>query len=130
RRQLELHKMNMYQQAQYEVDAYENLIEVLSSVHKDCGPVWDWDQIAKQPAPSEPKRSTHYESIARAALDSYEPTRSDKLFRRVESKRAELEDGITRARERDDLEYNERLREYRERYEEWETNREIATAIF
>jgi len=127
--QTELHKMSIFYQARFEVESYENLIEVLTSVHKDCGETWDWQAIAEAPAPTEPKAGSENERLARATLNAYEPSLRDKLFRRTELRRAELEADIADAQERDRREHKKEMADYEVLCQEWEMNRTIAKGI-
>lgn len=38
--------------AQHQVQLFENYLELLVSVHKDCSDPWRWDRIVVQPRPS------------------------------------------------------------------------------
>ena len=73
RRQKELEKMQELERARYEVAVYENYIDVLLSVHKDCGQTWDWKAMRDVKPPVQPLRSRTHESAARADLESYKP---------------------------------------------------------
>ena len=46
--------MQELEQAAYEVDVYENEIELLQSVHKECTDLVDWKKVASAPEPSKP----------------------------------------------------------------------------
>lgn len=129
RQQKEIQRMNEFQRARYEVETYENLIEILTSVHKDCGEAWDWHAIAEAPEPVVPKLRTAYEETARVSLDAFEPTTMDKLLRRVDAKRDELEASVRRGKRRDQEEYKRAKAEYRATHQEWELNRTIARGV-
>ena len=129
RRQLEADKMQELEQAQHEVASFENHIEVITSVHVDCGESWDWEKIASAPKPTEPQRLTTYEERARLSFEEYEPTLKDKILRRVEAKQQELKEGIERGKQRDEEDYESHLSEYRQKCDEWDQNREIAKGI-
>ena len=77
RQQKEIEKMEEFERASYEVQVYENEIEVLKSIHKDCGDAWDWEKIQASPAPEEPQKSNAKEKQARAMLAGYTPGLSD-----------------------------------------------------
>ena len=129
-RQLKQHqKMEELERAAYEVQMYENYIEVLQSVHKDCGEVWDWEAIKSSSPPIEPTRSDNFEKEAQAKLDKYKPGLLDKLLRRVESKREKLAAAITTAKEDDEYVYQKALQEYHQRHSDWKASREFAERI-
>ena len=54
RQRKQLEKMQLFEQARFEVEEFENYIEVITSVQKECGPAWDWEAIQNRPAPKEP----------------------------------------------------------------------------
>jgi hypothetical protein len=58
-------KLSEFEQARFEVETFENRIEVLLSVHKDQGKCWDWLGILASLAPPEPKRNTSNELRAK-----------------------------------------------------------------
>lgn len=64
RRQLE--KMQEMERAIYEVEEYENHIDLLLSVHKECSDVWDWEAIQSSEPPAEPTKSHSHKEAARA----------------------------------------------------------------
>jgi hypothetical protein len=49
-------KLSTQQQARLEVDAFENALEVLLSVHKGGSPALDWRQVLNEPPPLPPVR--------------------------------------------------------------------------
>jgi hypothetical protein len=52
----ELEKLSELDQAKLEVEAYENQLEVLLSIHKEQGPVWEWRSLAASLPPPYPRR--------------------------------------------------------------------------
>lgn len=53
-RQKEYAKMEALEQAAYEVEVYENQIDVLLSVHKECGEEIDWQSFVERAEPENP----------------------------------------------------------------------------
>lgn len=70
RQQRELAKASELDQARLAVEAYENDVEVLLSVHKECAPNRDWDQMAAALEPFQPlkSRAREFEARQRAAI--------------------------------------------------------------
>src|SRR3989338_3708105 len=68
-----LDKMEELQRAAFEVSKYENTIEIFRSIHKECGNLWDWQNINSTPSPIEPKYQNINEEIAQAKIDNYKP---------------------------------------------------------
>lgn len=69
--QLAIERKQEAERVRSEVQMYENRIELLLSVHKECGLelAWDADQSALQP--TVPVRLDDREQIARRALETY-----------------------------------------------------------
>ncbi len=98
-------RMAAADQAAYEVEVYENSIDVLRSVHKDCSDAIDWAANSISAAPVAPGRSDRAAKLARYKVDQYRPSFIDRLFRREQKKRHDLEKAVTAAMLQDDAEY-------------------------
>jgi hypothetical protein len=120
--------------SEYEVQVYENQIQFLLSMHKDCGPTWDWQLIARsaEPAapvpnrvqeehvartsgtrlPAQPVRQRTFENGARLALDTYMPTFFERAFGGDKKRRAVLEAAVPLAAQQDELQFNEAQQQY------------------
>ncbi len=61
----ELEKLPEQEQAKLEVEAYENRLEVLLSIHREQGPVWDWRSLAASLPPPKPHRLSTREFAAK-----------------------------------------------------------------
>ena len=68
RRSREQTKLSAIEQAHLEVETYENRLEVLLSVHKEQGPVWDWVALAAALPPPCPQENSYYEIQARQRM--------------------------------------------------------------
>jgi hypothetical protein len=112
RRQREYAKMQEQAQAAYEVECYENKIDLLLSVHKDCGNFWDWGNIKNSKPPEKPSKTNQKETIARLEFDNFTPGILMRLFRRVEAKRNQLKKAIERAKETDEKDFRDSLAQY------------------
>lgn len=115
--------------AQAEVAEFESYLEVLVSVHKDCGDNWNWQRIANSKQPAEPKPATGAEDEARIALATYRPSFFDKLLRRVEKRRSDLERKVQEARERDREAHEAALAAHRKDVAAWELKRSVAASV-
>lgn len=127
RKQLE--KMEELEQAAHAVAVYENLLEVLQSVHKQCGPKWDWAIFKSTSPPEKPQSSHTRERAARVQLRDYEPGAIDDLFRRATTKREKLAEAVKKARKADEKEYREAQKAYEQEYEEWQSTTGLASRI-
>jgi hypothetical protein len=118
RRQFE--KMEELERATYEVQVYENHLEILTSMHKEYGETWEWKSIKSSYPPPEPKRDDANERAAQDAFRTYKPSITDKVFRLAATKHQELEGAIDKAREEDDRAYKTAVKEYKAKHTEWE----------
>ena len=112
RQQKELAKLEAQAQAAYEVEVYENLIERLTTVHKESVDEYDWHGIASEAPPIQPTKSNELESKAEKAHADYKPSFFDKLLKRKEKKVESLKEKISNARGKDEDAYQKALRRY------------------
>jgi hypothetical protein len=129
RQQKQYHKMLLREQAALEVQLFENRVELLRSIHKECGPVWDWQAIKSSPAPAPPARSHEREDSAKAALENFQPSFWDKLFRKVDSTREVLSRAVEHAQDQDAKAYLEAVGKHQSEYEEWQERKSIAERV-
>jgi len=54
-------KLSVIEQARLEVEAHENILEVLLSVHKEQGETWDWIALAATIPPPFPQKNSYNE---------------------------------------------------------------------
>lgn len=127
--QKQLEKMQELERAEYEVQVYENYLDVLLSIHKECGNEWDWKLILDSEPPVSPTKSNSHELAAQAELDDYKPGALDKLMKRVESKREQLAAAVEEAKKIDEKEYQDALVEYNQELSDWEKLTGIARKI-
>ena len=62
RQQKQLEKMQELERASYEVQVYENYIEILATIQKDCSDPWNWESIQLLPPPDEPTKTNTNEN--------------------------------------------------------------------
>lgn len=81
------------EQAKNEVKAYEEKIEYLISMHKECTETFDWENIIKSPPFKEGDIGPNQlEAINN--LKSYKPSFRDKFFKRIEARKILLKEQI------------------------------------
>lgn len=130
RQQKELERMQELERAAYEVEVYENYIEVISSIHKECGETWDWDKIKSAKPPIEPQPVKTHEYEAQKALDNFVPSFLDKKFKkRIEKKKSILLSKLEEAKGLDKVDHEKAIEEYKDNYEEWKILSEMAQKI-
>jgi hypothetical protein len=62
-------KLSEMQQARLEVETYENRLDVLLSVHKDCGETQDWSSLAVSFPPPMPQRLSRFENRIKREIE-------------------------------------------------------------
>lgn len=107
-------KLSTQQQARLEVDALENALEVLLSVHKGGSPALDWRQVLNEPPPLPPVRQCVKELLAR-----WEASKRGCKF---------LE-GAEDARGVDEAEFRDECGRFHIRMDEWHRLRGIAGGV-
>ena len=122
-------RMAALEQAEYEAQEHANYVDVLRSIQRDCGPVWDWRRIADAPPPPEPLPARMRAAEAEAALEAFRPGLLDRLLGRVDRKQEELRAAIVRAAEQDTEDHRAALKEYEKQRAEWAESQQLAHAI-
>lgn len=119
RRMKEQAKLTAIEQARLEVEAHENALEVLLSVHKQQSDPFDWKAFAFALPPHEPSRVARHETAA--------------LFRKaVAGAVPSIEEGkptVEEARLLDDREHEEVIAEYQKDCADWERMRSLAARV-
>lgn len=129
RQQKQYEKMQELEQAAYEVEVYENYIDVIQSTHKECSSPIDWNEIASSKQPAEPQRKNDNELEARQSLESYRPGLIDRLLKREEKKRALLFQKIGEAIQKDEANYKSSVSKWEKDTREWKESVTIAKAL-
>ncbi|MFU1517108.1 hypothetical protein ACM25P_01005 [Vreelandella alkaliphila] len=122
-------KMELLEQAEYEVRAFENYIEIIQSIHKECSDKIDWHRIAGSESPEVPQKATHNETKASYLASQYKPGLFDRLLGRTERRRAKINEAIPLAKEEDEKEYQSRLEEWKEQVADWEESKGMADRL-
>lgn len=105
KRQREAEKLEQIERNKLEVELFENRLDMLKSIHIEADEEVNWKEIRKTPPPFQPGSIGPKEAQAKAALDNYKPGFWEKLFKRDEKKRQELQQKVTEARKADTEDY-------------------------
>ena len=118
RRAKELEKLSTIERARLEVDTYEKRLEVLLSVHKEQGGMWDWTTIAASLAPLPPQRSSllEFQATQRALVST------PKEYPNADA-------AIEPARDSDERLFHEATVRYAKEAAEWTKMTNLATQI-
>ena len=111
-------KLSAIEQARLEVETFDSQLEVLLSVHKEQGEIWDWREIATSlppPCPIKHPRNEHRAKQQLAVLTAGQREASQHL--------------ITAARSRDEEEYRSAAQAHAEEMAQWEKFRTLARRL-
>jgi len=122
-------KMAELEQAAYDVDVYNNYVDRLISIHKDCSDSIDWKDIYNSQEPVEPKKESTNENDARSKFENFKPGLFNKLLKNTDKKLQGLENKIEEAKFQDESEYQERLQEYKNIHADWEESKKLAERV-
>jgi hypothetical protein len=113
----------------HEVEVYENHVEVLTSLHKDCSEPLDWNAIAYQPHPEEPA-VIHVEEVkARAAFDAYVPNFVIKLLGLTNWRKKKLALAVEAGKAADEQATAEAQAQHRADTKEWERQTSLGKGV-
>lgn len=102
-------KLEQIQKNQLEVEMYENRLDMIQAIHKECDDDFNWSGIAQTPPPFDLPNGEIGENERRALsnLENYKPSFFDRLSDKDSTKRAELQKAVFEAKEKDKSEYEE-----------------------
>jgi hypothetical protein len=127
--QQQFEKLQSHERAALEVAMDENHIGLLTSVHKDCGETWDWQQVKNGPPPPKPEYSNQLELAQRQREAQHQPGFIDRLLGRTEAKRAASEKAIEGAIANDESHHLAAISEYQTKLADWEALQKIASGV-
>jgi hypothetical protein len=122
-------KLDVLERARLEVEEYEDRIEELICLHRNCSSEIDWAALQSAPPPEMPVRRTTNEVKATAALTSYKPSVWEKLMGKDKENTVRLVAEIHAAKTRDETAHQQAVERHADQYREWEARRELAGAI-
>ncbi len=111
------------------VENYNEYVEIIQSIHKNCTEEIDWNRIKKSPKPEDPKRTIFHEAEAQERLNNFRPSIMDKMFGSSSKKIARLENQVEEAKKKDDKDYGLAKKQYLEELEDWELLQKLANGL-
>ncbi len=129
RQQKQYDKMQELRRAAHEVDLYENHIELIQSMHKDCSERVDWKSIASSLQPQKPENPRAREKRADLKIQNYKPGIIDKIFKTEEKSRKKLRDKLSESIREDEKEYAERIQAWEKEVEDWKESVSMANRL-
>jgi hypothetical protein len=128
-RRKQIEKLGVLEQAKFEVDEYENYIELIQSMHKDCSEPINWVKISNLEQPIKPEVYNANERRATQRRETYAPNFIDRIFKLEQKKIKKLDNKILEAKIIDEKENTYHLNRYEKEYEEWRKSTEIASKV-
>lgn len=107
RQHYEREKLQEMERNRLEVELFENKLEMIKSIHKECDDFVDWADIKNTQPPFIQGNSGPNETEALRKLQNYQPGFFDKMFNKEEKKLEELRINVLTARNKDNEEYQE-----------------------
>lgn len=129
KRQKEFAKMEVLEQAAYEVEVYENHIDILLSMHKECAEPVRWKKILSKPEPQQPLKTGALEQAALHASATYRPNFWARLFKLESRQREALIAKIATAATEDERLFQVQIQEWKDAHSDWAEERDIALRI-
>lgn len=127
--QLQYEKMKESEQAIYEVDVYENHIDVIQSTHKECSNPIDWNVISLSEQPIKPNNINEHEESAKIKSELYVPGFIDRFLKREEKKRSIFAENIKKAKNDDDVQYKLNIKNWEKEVKDWSESVEMANSL-
>jgi hypothetical protein len=128
-RQKEYAKMEALEQAAYEVEVYENQIDVLLSVHKECGEEIDWQSFVDRAEPVKPFFADTREAHAKSREQTYAPGFFSRLLKLETRQRKNLAIAIEAGRLHDGKEHEAAVAKWRVEHDAWQQEYDIAQGV-
>ncbi|MED1508724.1 DUF4236 domain-containing protein [Bacillus proteolyticus] len=101
RQQREIEKMQELERNRLEVELFENRLQMIHSIHKECDEIVNWEEIQNRQAPFKQGTVGPKEKIANNELDNYKPSFFSKILKQDEKKKQELLDKVEEAKKED-----------------------------
>ena len=127
RKQME--KMQEIERAAFEVKLFDEEMNKLKFVHKDCSKITNWANIRSLKPPKQPAKVNYHENQARTQLGNYRPRMFDKLSGKVEETKRKLVNDINIGIQRDNVNYARNINEYKELCKKWKRNQQVADKV-
>ena len=114
-------KLSAIEQARLEVQRFESELEVLLSVHKEQGEIWDWLAVAASLPPHRPRKFSRHELKAQQ--------QAELAFLRPISQHEEPDFDLAKAQSADEREFQEALALFSNEQAEWERMKLLAPRV-
>ena len=110
RQQKEIAKQEEMERARFEVEVYENKIDLIHSIHKECDDHFNWFDISRSKHPHHTREAGFHELEGQEKLNSFKPSMTQKLLKTADKEEEKLHQEVAAAREKDEQEFKELIR--------------------
>ncbi|MDE1164684.1 MAG: hypothetical protein PW845_04695 [Pseudomonas sp.] len=129
KQQKEYAKMEALEQAAYEVEVYENHLDILLSMHKECAEPVNWKRLLSKPEPRQPENTGALQESAEYAAAAYRPNFLARLFKLEARQRRSLASKVATAKLEDASRHQIEQSEWAIAHVEWAEERDIALRV-
>ncbi len=129
RSQKDSYRMAEAQRAENLIEDYNDKLEQITGVHKECGERVNWQKIAYADAPEKPVYDDILKQKALYSWQNYKPGIFDRIFKRVEKKREKLFRNIDLSEQEDKSNYNKLRKKFESDNLEWQEETELARGV-
>lgn len=129
KRHREYARMEALEQAAYEVEVYENHIEVLLSVHRESMETVDWAACIERPEPVHPECQATHELAAVEKLERYRPGLFARLFKLQQRHIKRLTAQIDEARQVDAEAFEQAVAAWQTEHAQWLSDSALAKRL-
>ena len=112
-------KLEEISNASEAVNSYNEYVEILQSLHKNCTTKVKWEEIINSTEPEEPINENAHYNQAKTDLDNYKPSKLKSFFVKTDKRLIELENQLEQSRIVDNEIYEQQLNEYRDERLNW-----------
>ncbi|MEO7797439.1 MAG: hypothetical protein ABIY47_06900, partial [Opitutaceae bacterium] len=112
-----------------EAEEFADRLAQLTSIHHSVGDGMDWEEISTQPSPVAPSKMSRWEDAAVRERDTFKPNFWQRIFGKEPKLRADLEQHIADAKQRDHVSHQGALKLYQQQFEQWQELNSMSTAI-
>ncbi|HAB17724.1 MAG TPA: hypothetical protein DCE44_14885 [Verrucomicrobiales bacterium] len=122
-------RLSAQERARVEFSAFMSQIEVLTSIHKECGPFGDWEALSATPPPLAPIQEHRRAGDVISRRDGYSPGFLDKLLGKASKQMEAFALELLVATRADEQEFTEKCAAYESALSNWRDQTQLAQEV-
>jgi hypothetical protein len=122
-------KLEAQEAARLEVAEFENYLEVIQTVHKDCSENTDWNSISAVPRPKKPIPDDTASKKAEKELADFKPSLVNKLFGGEARQREKLQAKLDQILDSEKLAHQKSLETWNQDLTDWQEMVSVANGV-